>query len=167
MRGAQWFDPSGVLLKEKRDTESRLAKEAEDARQKKIKEREDEEARRRKQDELKAKAAELLDAEKSAIVFCPDKPTCDKAFSLTQIYLNQTSDMKIQVATDTIVETYNPTEDGKLGLKAIRVPGKGTSAAITLTATCKDERGQYVEVCRLGKILAYKGFRPFVEQMLK
>jgi len=75
--------------------------------------------------------------------------------------------MKIQVATDTIVETYNPTEDGKLGLKALRIPGKGTTATITLTATCKDEKGHYAEVCRLGKIRAYKGFRPFIEQMLK
>lgn len=167
VRGDQWFDPSGILIKEKREREERLAREAEEARQTEIKQREAEEEKRRKQEELKKQVTELLEAEKSAVFFCPDKTVCDKAFSLTQIYLNQTADMKIQVATDTIVETYNPTEDGKLGLKAIRIPGKGDSAAIKLTATCKDEKGHYAEVCRLGKTSAYSGFRSFIEQMLK
>lgn len=169
VRGEKWFAPSPIstLHKEKKDSEARLKREAEDARLQEIKQRQVEVEKRQKQEELKVQLIELTEAEKSSVVFCPDKPACDKAFSLTQIYLNQTADMKIQVATDTIVETYNPTEDGKLGLKAIRIPGKGTSAAITLTATCKDEKGHYAEVCRLGKIHAYKGFRPFVEQMLK
>lgn len=167
VRGGQWFDPIGVLQKERKEAAERLIKESEATRQKKLKEREAEAASLRKQEELKAQIADLLQAEKDAVVFCPDKAACDKAFSLTQIYLNQTADMKIQVATDTIVETYNPTEDGKLGLKAIRIPGKGSSAAITLTANCKDEKGSYSEVCRLTKIQAYSGFRTFVERMLK
>jgi hypothetical protein len=160
VRGVQWFDPVGILQKERREAEARLTKETEEARQKALKQRQED-------DELKALIVELMQAEKDAMVFCPDKVACDKAFSLTQIYLNQTADMKIQVATDTIVETYNPTEDGKLGLKVIRIPGKGSSAAISLTANCKDEKGTYAKVCRLGKIQAYRGFRPFVERMLK
>jgi hypothetical protein len=159
-RGGQWFDPVGVLQKERSEAEVRLTKDAEVARQKALKQRQDDE-------ELKAQIVELMQAEKDAMVYCPDKVACDKAFSLTQIYLNQTADMKIQVATDTIVETYNPTEDGKLGLKVIRIPGKGSSAAISLTANCKDEKGTYAKVCRLGKIQAYRGFPPFVERMLK
>jgi len=54
-----------------------------------------------------------------------------------------------------------------LGLKAIRVPGKGASARIVLTATCKDEKGYFAETCRLVKLRAYQGFRPFIDQMLK
>lgn len=167
VQGTQWTDPLGILQEEKKLAADRIEKEAEATRQREIRQRQEDERKRIKQEELRAKVAELLEAEKLAVVFCPDKTACDKAFSLTQIYLNQTADMKIQVATDTIVETYNPTEDGKLGLKAIRIPGKGSSAAITLTATCKDEKGFYVESCRLGKLRAYKEFRPFVEQMLK
>jgi hypothetical protein len=167
VRGGPWFDPLGVMQKERREAEARLTKEAEEARQKALKQRQDEEERRRQDVELKAQIVELMQAEKEAVVYCPNKTACDKAFSLTQIYLNQTADMKIQVATDTIVETYNPTEDGKLGLKAIRIPGKGSSAAISLTANCKDEKTTYAKLCRLGKIQAYRGFRPFVERMLK
>lgn len=169
--GTQWLDQLSTLKDEMAELELHKVKEAEELRNKKLsdeaKQREADEEKRRKQEELKKQIAELVQAEKSAVVFCPDKATCDKAFSLTQIYLNQTADMKIQVATDTIVETYNPTGDGKLGLKALRIPGKGTTATITLTATCKDEKGRYAEVCRLGKIRAYKDFRPFIEQMLK
>ena len=105
-------------------------------------------------------------AEQAAVISCGDKTACDKAFSLTQIYINQTSDQKIQLATDTIVETYNPTDEGKIGLAATRVPGKGASASILLKVTCKD--GSYaIDLCLLKKTNAYEGFRPFIERMLK
>ena len=174
VRGEQWIDPSGILGRERNQAEAQKANEAQARKKTEAKEARDAEERRQRdlkqkkeEEEVRRKIAELLDAEKSAALACPDKTACDKAFSLTQIYLNQTADMKIQVATDTIVETYNPTEEGKLGLKAIRVPGKGASARIVLIASCKDEKGTYVEVCRQVKLRAYQGFRPFIDQMLK
>lgn len=170
VRGAKWTNHSGILEADRRHEMARNAKDAKDASEKELKRLQVEEGKRRKEEEKRSKEAEerrkiaeLLEAEKSAAFFCPDKANCDKAFSLTQIYLNQTADMKIQVATDTIVETYNPTEDGKLGLKATRIPGKGTSARIVLTAICKNEKGFYAETCRLVKLRAYQGFRPFIE----
>ena len=167
VRGEQWLDPMGVIVKERKKLEEHAASKAEEERQRELRQQQAEEERRRKEEERKVRIVELLKAEDAAAVFCVDKVVCDKVFSLTQIYLNQNADMKIQVATDTIVETYNPAEDGKLGLKAIRIPGSGTSASIRLTATCKDEKGYYVEVCRLAKVQVYTGFRPFVERMLK
>jgi hypothetical protein len=71
--------------------------------------------------------------------------------------------MKIQLATDTIVETYNPTDSGKLGAKVIKTPGAGQSAEIVLTVTCRecssDQRRESYELM--------KAFRPFVEARLK
>ena len=112
------------------------------------------------------KVAALEVAEAKAVIACRDKAACDKSFSLTQVYINKTSDQKIQIATDTIVETYNPIEDGKMGLQAMRIPDKGTSASIRLTATCKGERAAF-DRCLLKKTNAYDGFRPFIASMLK
>jgi hypothetical protein len=167
VRGEQWLDSSGTLERKRKQAETQKIQLAEAELQKDLDMRKEKEEKRILEEEVRRKITELLEAEKSATFSCPDKTTCDKAFSLTQIYLNQSADMKIQVATDTIVETYNSTEDGKLGLKAIRVPGKGASARIVLTATCKDEKGYFAETCRLVKLRAYQGFRPFIDQMLK
>lgn len=45
--------------------------------------------------------------------------------------------MKIQVATDTIVETYNATQEMNVALKAVKVPGAGASSLIALSGSCK------------------------------
>jgi len=122
----------------------------------------------RRQIEAIARArAELPALERSASISCPNKAACDKAFALTEIYFAKTADMKIQLATGTTIETHNPTEDGKIGLKAYKIPGKSASATISLTATCKATSYAYEEICVLGKLAAYRGFRPFIERMLK
>lgn len=119
------------------------------------------------EEDRRLKIAALLEAESKAVIACQDKAACDKVFSLTQIYINQTADQKIQLATDTIVETYNPAGEGKMGLRAVRIPGKGTSATIRLTANCKSEASALVNPCVQRKTNAYSGFRPFIESMLK
>lgn len=111
-------------------------------------------------------AEELQKAEDEAVIACPNKITCEKAFTLTEVYIAQSADMKIQVATGTTIETHTPTEDGKVGLKALKIPGKGTSAKIALTATCKDETGRYSRICVLAKFIAYRGFRPYIDKMM-
>lgn len=106
-------------------------------------------------------------AEKDAYVTCNDKTSCDKTFSLTQIYINSMASQKIQVATDTIIETYNPTEYGNIGMGAVKIPGKGSSAIIRLSVTCKvSDSGHFVNYCESKKLDIYKGFRPFVNKML-
>lgn len=131
----------------------------------------------RKQAELASKqkiqleqAARLaaVQAEKDAYVICDSKTGCDKTFSLTQIYINSNANQKIQIATDTIVETYNPTENGNIGMSAIKIPGKGSSSVVHLTVTCKiDDGGIYDQVCESKKTHIYNGFRPFVSKMLR
>lgn len=110
---------------------------------------------------------ESKQAEKNAYVSCENKASCDKTFSLAQIYINSMASQKIQFATDTIVETYNPTEAGSIGMSAIKIPGKGDSSIIRLAVTCKDnDWGNFDNICRVKKQTIYNGFRSFISKML-
>ena len=109
-------------------------------------------------------AAELSAAEKSIIV-CKDKTTCNKIFSLAQIYVQQNADQKIQVATDTIIETYNPTEGGKVAITVIKMPRAGTVEVVKITPSCKEENF-FERSCRLKRTSIYQGFKPFIERSL-
>lgn len=109
-------------------------------------------------------AAEMDAAEKS-IVICKDKVSCDKVFSLAQIYVQQNADQKIQVATNTIIETYNPTEEGKIAITVIKMPRAGTLELVKITPSCK-EGNHFGKYCRQKRTSIYRGFKPFIEQSL-
>lgn len=144
IRGVQWFDPKKEGQRKQAELAERQKREAEQA--------------------AKQAAAQ---AEMDAYVTCNDKTSCDKTFSLAQIYINSMASQKIQVATDTIIETYNPTEFGNIGMGAVKIPGKGSSAIIRLSVTCKvSDSGHFEKYCESKKLDIYKGFRPFVNKML-
>lgn len=97
-----------------------------------------------------------------AHVGCPDEPKCKKAFSLAQVYISMKSDMKIQVATDTVIETYNPTEPGKVGIKIVKIPSVGATADIVMTVDCyKCLTSQIMDSLRI-----QKDFKQFVDSRL-
>lgn len=107
---------------------------------------------------------ELLKLERNATLQCTTKAACDKAFALTEIFFAQHSDMKIQTATGTTIETFNPTEEFKIGLKALKIPGKGSAAAIRLTVTCKET---YISMyCIHMKSSVYRSFRSYMSTSL-
>jgi hypothetical protein len=106
-----------------------------------------------------------LIAERSSSYSCADKITCTKAFALAQIFVSSNSDQKIQVATDTIVETYNPTEEGKIGMKVVKTPGKGTSEVISIAPSCKEDKYSAL-LCSMRRTQAYEGLRTFIERSL-
>jgi len=112
-------------------------------------------------EEAREMAAEAV-ARSNARYSCADKLMCGKVFALAQIYVAQNADQKIQVATDTIIETYNPTEPGKLGMSIVKAPGKGTQEVVEITATCKDEGRIYASLCRKKRTAVYAGFQPFI-----
>lgn len=76
-------------------------------------------------------------ARRNAFWKCKGAQACDKVFALAQIFVNENADMKIQVATSTIVETFNPTDVGKSGMKIVKLPLSGDEAEIRLTVSCK------------------------------
>jgi hypothetical protein len=107
-------------------------------------------------------------AQANAHFMCQDKVMCGKVFSLAQIYLAQNSDQKIQVVTDTIVQTYNPTDGGNVGMSIVKTPGKGSKEIVEITASCKDgEFGGFASICRKKKTRIYGGFRSFIETRLQ
>ena len=80
---------------------------------------------------------EELEREKNIakkIIICPNASVCKKAFSLTQVFISENAQMKIQLATDTIIETYGSQD--KVVMKATKIPGEGESETIDLLVIC-------------------------------
>ena len=106
-------------------------------------------------------------AEYESVVACENEDRCKKTFSLAQIFVTKNSDTKIQIATDSIVETYDPWRPGTVGLKVSKIPGEGHSAKITLKVVCKAEilgimlRDQY---CLGRSIDLYEAFPQFLDR---
>lgn len=121
------------------------------------------EAERARVRERAALAALAVEAEEGSRVRCGTESECRKAFALAQIYVSTKTDMKIQLATDTIIETYNPTESGKMGAKVIKTPGAGQSAEIVLTVACRE----CSDPIRRDSLVLMREFRRFVEVRLK
>jgi len=104
-------------------------------------------------------------AQMGSFVECKGEKNCKKAFALTQVYISQKSDMKLQIVTDTVIETYNSTKRDQLAIKATKTPEKGDVEKINLIVSCKE---QYTDnLCLLRKIDVYKQFRPYIEASLR
>jgi len=111
----------------------------------------------------------LLTAQQDARLGCDTKTACDKMFALTEIFVAQHSDMKLQLTTATSLQTYNPTEPNRLGMSAYRIPGKRDTATIVLEVSCKDyPPGAGDEnTCLRRQVETTEKFRPFVSALLK
>jgi hypothetical protein len=104
-------------------------------------------------------------AKQNSSVVCTGEKICKKYFQLTQLFINNNSDMKIQVATDTIVETYNPTDLYKIGMKASKYPGKDDSEKIIIDVICKSEAND--ALCIQKETAIYEKFRLFIDMSLQ
>lgn len=132
------------------------------------------EKRRTDQNEIARRMESRLQTRRSlevaagkARLICKDRLECDKAFSLTQIFIVSNSDMKIQVANDTIIETYNATEGMKVAMKAIKMPRAGSTAEILLSINCRDEgKESFKDLCDLKSLRVYSEFPQFVQTNL-
>ena len=120
----------------------------------------------REEAEAKEETIALLAAREQANIICRDKVSCTKMFALAQIFVTQNANQKIQVATDTVIQTYNPTEEGYIGASIIKMPGSGSNEKITLTLSCKSEEEAVAKMCRMEQTRIYKAFRPFIEKNL-
>ena len=134
-------------------------------------------------EELSAKEKE---AEGNAFMKCSNKTHCDRLFTLAKTYMTSVANQEIKVATDNIIETYEPVEVGNIGMVARKISGAGASAEVHLSVSCmifgsdilmenlKSEneasealRSKMIEskiACLSDKILAYKGFRSFIDK---
>jgi hypothetical protein len=108
-----------------------------------------------------------------------------RIFSLTQTYITSEASKKIKVATDTNIETYDPVEVGDVGMRAVRIPGKGNAEEVRLSVSCmtfgsdiiienlkseteaaeglKSKMKKSKIACLSKKISIYRDFRSFVD----
>ena len=118
----------------------------------------------RERDEARKLLAEIPQAQIDAAILCANEKACKKAFQLTQLFLTDTSDMKLQTVTEVFLETYTPVRRGSLGLRATRSPGRGDESTIRLEPICS--RGEYDLVCLRSGLAALRRFKPYVTQRL-
>jgi hypothetical protein len=131
----------------------------------------------REERERTAKAKELAEAERRRVLFatlalartrdrvqCSGEQQCDRAFALAQAYLLKQADMRIQVATGTLVETYNATSDGQIQMRLLRVPSMGDRWEVVISAHCRDELRDSEEQCAKKLIEVYSGFLPHMQR---
>ena len=139
----------------------KLAEKIEDEKRKMLMEAE-QNAKKIEEEKIK----KLIKAERESYYLCSDRNECDKAFAITQIFIVSNSDMKIQLANDTIIETYNPTESNKVGLKAVKMPKSGSSAQVMLFVNCHADTKSSIESCYDKKISVYSAFPGYISSNL-
>ena len=98
---------------------------------------------------------------------CKDAVQCEKAFALTQIFIATHSDMKIQLANDAVIETFNPNREGAMGATAMKFPLQGSSAEIRLAVACKgNDSIAALNDCLLNSTRMNLAFEPFMRERL-
>ncbi|MDM8547169.1 hypothetical protein QUF61_11800 [Candidatus Venteria ishoeyi] len=100
-----------------------------------------------------------LDARNKAHAICRSEAQCRKMFALTQIFISQKAAMKIQLATNTIIETYKPSSSYDVGAKAIKTPMKRNSEEIRLHLFCSPVQS---ELCYKQEREIYIAFPKFI-----
>lgn len=109
---------------------------------------------------LRAKLAEVSMKDR---VQC-QSAQCERAFAWAQAYLLKQADMRIQLATPTLIETHNADEEGRVQIRLLRVPAAGERWEIVLSAYCRDEREATEEVCLARLVDVYGGFLPHMQR---
>jgi len=163
-------DSAAVGVDRRREEQRRLSEEQRIEEQRIANERRknDEEARAEMERKRLQRRVAVMEAANKSRLFCQSHAECQKAFSLTQIFVSENSDMKIQVATETIIETYNPTDSMKTGLKAVKIPRRADSAEIVVTASCRDEgRESFKDICDEKLLSIYRAFPIFIHSALR
>ena len=67
---------------------------------------------------------------------CENKASCDRMFRIAEDMINSYSDMKIQVATTTTIQTYTTNKLGYVSMSAKRTLKSGDSETISFNAIC-------------------------------
>lgn len=77
------------------------------------------------------------DAMAEAPIICSGKSQCDDYWRRTQYWISTHSGFKVQVATDTVIETYGaPNYSLRWAFSARREPGPNGADMITISPSC-------------------------------
>lgn len=95
-------------------------------------------------------------AKKNSVVACTEPMQCKRMFDMAKVFIQEKSDMRIQVMDDTIVSTYGVTQPYYCGMVAKKTPETGGNAKISLDIECYDLSDSIVSLAR--KIDLYEKF---------
>lgn len=140
------------------------AKRIADEREAAVKKIRENEAKR--QAELE-RSMKLIEAQRKAVISCNGKTVCDKAFALTQIFISEYADMRIQMANETIIETFGSSPGFKLSAKATKVPQAGSTSLIRLSLNCNPDSAIAIGMCDAKLHHVYSEFPKYVKNRLK
>lgn len=106
-------------------------------------------------------------AEQAAMLSCSSRTQCEKMFALTEIFITEHSSTKIQLATPTTITTYGPGDDITPTFNARKVPGRGDSSVVSLSAVCKSSVMRPTDECVESAILKLNRFKSYISDSLK
>jgi len=99
----------------------------------------------------------------SATVLCKDANSCARAWKMARAYVQTYSGPAVQVASDTLIMTYEPRRDDELGMYVARYPEAGDSARIVMEVVCAATPGG-AKTCAGESTRAIRsGFRTTIE----
>lgn len=98
---------------------------------------------------------------------CPAQESCNKAWTLAQLYVQEHATTRFHLISDAIIMTAKPTRDEDFGILVSRIPGDGSSAQLFLDVQCKDSSaGQ--NLCKSDTVKEIKrGFQPYIASRLR
>jgi hypothetical protein len=98
----------------------------------------------------------------SVVAVCKDLAACDRAWSLAQLYVRAKANTRIQIVTDTLIVTNDPTRPDAIGLSVAKVPDQGGTRLVMDTLCHNSPEGQ--EYCHTLPVQAVRdGFKGYVE----
>jgi len=77
----------------------------------------------------------------NATVSCQDKAKCDAAWTLAKAYVEGAAGPAVQLATETLIMTYEPRRDDDIGMYVARYPATDGTARIVLELVCAESPG--------------------------
>lgn len=109
--------------------------------------------------------AQAAEAKRRATWRCKGASACGKAMASAQDFVALNSNMRIEVATDTRIETYKPIEIGHLGMKVSKVLRDGDEAELQLAVTCRV--GALRKLCPSTELRVYTAFPVFMQSTMR
>ncbi len=115
--------------------------------------------------QMMEKLAAMKAARSASRFRCKTTRECKKAFALTQIFINTVATRKIQLATDTIIETYGIGSGAGVAIQAVKKPLSGDQEEIAIRVFCNG--GDRRESCYDTTLAIYKRFPEYIAKNLQ
>lgn len=102
----------------------------------------------------------------NATIKCDNPVACAKAWVLAKHYVEKRAGPAVQMATDTLIMTYEPRRDSDIGMYVARYPEAGGGERIVAEVVCFESPGGS-ETCNSDRAMQIRtGFKTYIESGL-